>query len=120
MSDFEDEQAELLDDDVLPEEYPPEQPYGVGERLTPAEEQGGESVEDRRRRERPDRLGADEDRVGQLVAPDEETGPDEEADEVAFEVPPALRRDQRDPSDLTGMEGTDREEVIPAEEAAMH
>jgi len=35
-----------------------------------------------------------------------------EPDEVAFEVPLALRRDPSDP--------TDREEVISAEEAAMH
>ena len=33
-----DARSEQLDDDVVPEDYPPERPYGVDERLTPAEE----------------------------------------------------------------------------------
>jgi len=67
----------------------------------------------------------DEGRVGRLVAPGGDEGDDEEADEVAFEIRPGIRRDQRDAGD-PGSGGDpfdtaqDREEVIPAEEAAMH
>jgi hypothetical protein len=64
--------------------------------------------------------------VGRLVAPGgDETGIDDEADEVASEVTLGVRRDQLDPSD-PGFGGdlrdfpADREEVISAEEAAMH
>jgi hypothetical protein len=125
MSDVNDDASEGLDEDELPEEYPPEQPYGVNERLTPEEEQVGESFEARTRRERPDRLGEDEGRVGTLVAPGGDEGDDDEADEVAFEIRPHTRRDQLDAGD-PGFGGdlrdfaADREEVIPAEEAAMH
>lgn len=112
-------ESELLDDDVVPEEYPPEQPYGVNERLTAGEEQVGESLEDRVRRERPDNLGSDVGRVGQLV---DDGGADVEADLVAEEVAPGMRRDQMDPGDPSAGEwmAQDKEEVIPAEEAAMH
>ena len=125
MSDVNPDAAVDLDEDALPEEYPPEQPYGVNERLTAEEEQAGESFEARTKRERPDRLGDDEGRVGRLVAPGGDEGDDDEADEVAFEVRPGIRRDQRDAGD-PGFGGDlfdtaqDREEVIPAEEAAMH
>ena len=121
MTDSNDE-AELLDDDVVPEEYPPEQPYGVNERLTAAEEQVGESLADRVKRERPDTLGTDEGRVGQLVAPGGEGSGDDEATEVADEIAPRMRRDQRDPGDPSDDRDMtqDKEEVMPAEEAAMH
>ena len=69
MSDVNPDASVDLDDDKLPEEYPPEQPYGVNERLTAAEEEVGESLEDRTKRERPDHLGQDVGRVGTLVAP---------------------------------------------------
>jgi hypothetical protein len=122
MSDASNENAQLLDEDVIPEEYPPEQPYGVNERLTAEEEQVGESLEDRMKRERPDNLGQDVGRVGTLIDDAGEGGIDLEADAVATEVEPRLRRDQLDPSDpLRGDYSVqDREEVIPAEEAAMH
>jgi hypothetical protein len=122
MADENDDTSELLDDDVVPEEYPPEQPYGVGERLTAAEEQSGESVEQRRRRERPDHLGEDIGRVGQLIAPGDEEGIDLESDAIATEVAPHRRRDQLDPGDPTVDQDMtqDREEVLSAEEAAMH
>ena len=110
MADTNNETSELVDDDVLPEEYPPERPYGVNERLTATEEQSGESLEERARRERPDRLSSDQDRVGRLFATGDEDGVDDEGDEIAFEMP----------IDLTEREGTDREEVMSAEEAAMH
>jgi hypothetical protein len=119
MSDANNESSQLLDDDVVPEEYPPEQPYGVNERLTPEEEQVGESLEDRVKRERPDNLGSDVGRVGQLI---DDGGVDVEADLVAEEVAPGMRRDQMDPGDPSAGEwmAQDKEEVIPAEEAAMH
>ena len=121
MADTNNEQSQLLDDDVVPEEFPPEQPYGVGERLTPREEQGGESYDQRTRRERPDHLGADQGRVGTLVAPGGDEDLDEEPDEVAFEVEPQLRRDQLEPGTITDRDvAQEKEEVIPAEEAAMH
>ena len=126
MSDVNPDASVDLDDDKLPEEYPPEQPYGVNERLTAAEEEIGDSLEDRVKRERPDTLGQDVGRVGTLVAPGgDETGIDAEADEVATEIAPGIRRDQLDDGD-PGFGGDlrdtaqDREEVMPAEEAAMH
>ena len=122
MADENNETSQLLDDDVVPEEFPPEQPYGVNERLTPREEQGGESVDERRRRERPDHLGTDPGRVGQLIDLTDEDGVDAEPDAVAEEVAPGWRRDQLDPGDpvLSSDMTQDKEEVIPAEEAAMH
>jgi hypothetical protein len=126
VNDDDEDASEDLDEDVLPEEYPPEQPYGVNERLTPAEEQVPEPLWQTVKRERPDRLGEDEGRVGTLVAPGgDESGDDDEADEVASEVTPGVRRDQLDAGD-PGFGGdlrdfpADREEVISAEEAAMH
>ena len=119
MSDVNPDASVDLDDDTIPEEYPPEQPYGVNERLTAAEEAVGESLEDRVKRERPDHLGEDVGRVGTLV---DGGGPDDEPDAVAEEVAPGLRRDQLDAEDDFTRESSvqDREEVIPAEEAAMH
>lgn len=125
MPDENNEVSQELDEDVLPEEYPPEQPYGVNERLTPEEEQMGESLEDRVKRERPDHLGSDVGRVGRLVAPGGDGGVDDEATEIADEIAPSMRRDQLDAGD-PGFGGelrdfaAEREEVIPAEEAAMH
>ena len=122
MSDVNPDASVDLDDDTIPEEYPPEQPYGVNERLTAAEEAVGESLEDRVKRERPDNLGRDVGRVGTLVEPGGEGGPDVEADAVASEVDAGWRRDQLDPDDpVTAEQSTqDKEEVMPAEEAAMH
>src|SRR5947209_379476 len=123
MADDNNESSQLVDDDVIPEEFPPEQPYGVNERLTPAEEQGGESLADRVKRERPDHLGTDVGRVGVLVADGDEANLDLEPDAAAREVDPGWRRDQLDPSDpITGGGDMtqDKEEVMPAEEAAMH
>lgn len=121
------DQADLLDDDVVPEEYPPEQPYGVNERLTPEEEQMGETLERRVKRERPDHLGQDVGKVGTLVAPGgDETGIDDEADEIATEIPPQPRRDRLDVGDESAGDPTlrdvsqEKEGVISAEEAAMH
>lgn len=109
--------AEHLDEDLIGEEYPPEQPLGVNE-----DPDAMDSVAERSRRERPDNLGEDVGRVGQLVDAGDEINLDLEADAVASEVAPRLRRDQMDPSDPTRGDWSvqDREEVMPAEEAAMH
>lgn len=119
MVDENNEQSQVLDDDVVPEEFPPEQPYGVSERLTAAEEQLDEPLAERVKRERPDTLGADPGRVGTLV---DEGGTDTEPDLVAEEVEPRIRRDQLDPGSPTaaGYTTQDKEEVMPAEEVAMH
>lgn len=106
MADDDNNRSEVLDDDVVPEEFPPERPYGVDERLTAAEEQVDEPLADRQRREGPDTLGADVGRVGMLV---DEGGPDTEADMVAEEI-----------HSMDGDMTQDKEEVVPAEEVAMH
>src|SRR4051794_31729856 len=85
--------AEFADDDNLEglADYPPEQPLGVDERLTPVEEQAGERF-DRTiaHREQPDRPEHDRDpgRVGALVAPGDTDvdALDDEKDEVAWEM----------------------------------
>lgn len=110
MADDDNDRSEVLDDDVVPDKFPPERPYGVDERLTAAEEQVDEPLAERRKRERPDRLGADTGRVGPLV---DEGGPDTETDMVAQEI------DAGSPAPDAGMT-QDKEEVTPAEEAAMH
>src|SRR5688572_7052179 len=117
MPDDNNESSQLVDDDVIPEEYPPEQPYGVND-----DPDAMDSVAERAKRERPDNLGEDVGRVGVLVDAGDEYNLDVEADAVATEIPPAMRRDQMDPGDpSTGEYMTqDKEEVMPAEEAAMH
>jgi hypothetical protein len=127
MSDTNNEESQLLDDDVLPEEYPPEQPYGVNERLTAAEEQIDEPLADRVKRERPDSLSPGRDtEVGRLVAPGGDEGLDLEDQEVASEIARQPRRDQLDPGDLGAGDSTlrdtatERGDVMSAEEAAMH
>jgi hypothetical protein len=116
MSEVDDNKAELLDDDVIEGDYPSDDPVAVDERLTAIEEQSGESFGHRvaaREDHREDLAENDDaDRVGTLVAPDEGAGFDDEPDEVAYEV--------------AGFGGAgwdttqDKEEVLSAEEAAMH
>jgi hypothetical protein len=114
MSEVDDNNAELLDEDVLEGEYPPDSPMGVDERLTAIEEQSGESFGHRVTREDPrdDLAEPDDGSVGTLVAPGGDQWIDTEDTEVAEE----LR--------TTGGAGwdmaQDREEVQSAEEAAMH
>jgi hypothetical protein len=112
--DVEGDQAEQVDEDVIDGEYPPEHAVGSNERLTPAEEQVGESTRSRAAREVPEVFEADDDAsyaLRQLVAPGED-GLDDEDQEVALEA------------DESGgyYDGTtqDGEEVQSAEEAAMH
>ena len=132
MSDFNNEESQLLDDDVLPEEFPPDRPMGVNERLTPAEEQVDEPLADRVAREEPDPLvqaleeEAAADEVGTLVAPGGDAGPDTEADAVAVALGTeddlgALSADDilAGQPDLRDM-AQERMNTAPAEEAAMH
>ena len=52
----EDEQSEILDDDRLGGDYPPDEPLGVDEYgLTAAEQQVDEPLDERVRREEPER-----------------------------------------------------------------
>jgi hypothetical protein len=108
-----DDRAEVLDEDTLGDlEYPPEEPLAVDDPLTPAEEQVGESIADRARREARgvgDRRG--DDRVGPLVAPGD-GDVDDEAEEIAIE----LRDDDETLYDVV----QEREGELSAEEAAMH
>jgi hypothetical protein len=123
MTDASNENSQLLDDDVVPMEYPPEEPLGVNERLTAAEEQIDEPLADRVAREEPDTLSPDYGAVGTLVDAGDEYNLDLEADAVATEVsgsvPPLDDLDPDGPQ--AGVIMTqDKEEVVPAEEAAMH
>jgi hypothetical protein len=132
MSDMNNEESQLLDDDVVPQEYPPDQPLGVDERLTPIEEQSGETLGHRVAREVPDDLGIEDERtgdyrqVGTLVDAGDEYNLDLEADMVASEIAPEVPLEQLDSGDLAFGDDTlrdvtqEKEGTMPAEEAAMH
>lgn len=111
MTDPRDDLSELLDDDLLGTEIPPDRPLGVGERLTPNVEQSGESFGHRVTREETDDV-VDEVPLGQLVRPGGDQGADEEDTEVAFAL--------NDPDETLSDFATEYEGVVPAEEAAMH
>lgn len=111
MSEVDDNKAELLDDDVVTTDYPPERPLGVGERPTPEEEQMGDSHARRVAREEPDVGETAEEHLGTLVAPGGDEGEDTEADEVAREAGGLAWNE---------ISTQDREEVRSAEEEAMH
>jgi hypothetical protein len=92
VSDAEQEQAEALDDDKLPAEYPPEQPLAVDDYgTTPAEEHVTEPLAERVRREEPD-----------------------------FGDPAAARLVIDDPAVEPDASTSERTGAAPAEEAAMH
>jgi hypothetical protein len=121
MSDPQDRSEEVDEEVVGDGEYPPERPVGVGERLTGAEEQVGETARRRDAREEPEASGSgdggeEEEGVGPLVAPGDEEGVDDEAQEVAVEA--QVTADEG--AGWTDWTTQDREEVVPAEEAAMH
>jgi len=65
-----DDISELVDDDVLPDAYPPERPLGVDERLTAVEEQAGESFGHRVTREDDGEERGDDRGIGQLIRPE--------------------------------------------------
>jgi len=123
----EDEQSEILDDDRLGGDYPPDEPLGVDDYgLTAAEQHVDEPLDERVRREEPERADrSDAGAVGRLVAPDAGTGLDREKDAVASEVRgvPAADRPAGDAGtdDPTAVEtATELVDDRTAEEAAMH
>jgi hypothetical protein len=110
----EDDLSERTDSDKLESgmRYPPDQPLGANDRgVTDA----SDSVDERRRRENPDRWrGRNTGDVGAIVDDHDESGVDDESELVAMEA-----REERDPLGL-GRSTQDLEEVEPAEEAARH
>jgi len=101
--------AEAFDADKIDDEdFPPERPLGVDEfGTTQAEEDRGESLDRRLRREDDRRDLSDEPQpVGRLLPPDDQPGEDTTAEEVA--VQGNLDDDDQRPEELS------------AEEAAVH
>ena len=126
--------SELLDDDKLPPNYPPDEPLGVDQYgVTPAEEEVDEPLAERVAREEPDLL-PDEDEseygapVGVLVEPDQGViDRDLEADAVAMEAGRPPGDLPIDPDDIAFGDDTLRDVAqerenpeLSAEEAAMH
>jgi hypothetical protein len=120
--------SELLDDDKLPAEYPPDEPLGVDdEALTVRGQQTDEPLEERMRREVPDGpAGVEDDPVGPLVAPGGDEGLDLTKESVATEIGAEPDRGDLGVGDIASGDGTTRdvatERVEPrsAEEEAMH
>ena len=120
--------SEVLDDDVLPDEYPPETPLGVEDPGVTADHGAvGDSLEERVAREEPDtpaRPSADDGALGHLVEPDLGLGPDVEADLVASTAGGDLR--PLEDGDLVAADdtlwdvATERVDDRSAEELAMH
>ncbi|MEX2659960.1 MAG: hypothetical protein WD232_09695 [Acidimicrobiales bacterium] len=121
--------SELLDDDKLPEEYPPDRPLGVEDPGVTADHGAtGDSHRERVAREEADSTAPpspDDDAIAHLVAPDEGTVPDLEEDVVAT----AVGDDDigaEDPGDVTGGADTTRDVATErvddrsAEELAVH
>jgi hypothetical protein len=120
--------SELLDDDKLPAEYPPDQPLGVEEdELTVRGQQTDEPLEERIQREVPDvGAGTEDDPVGPLVAPGGDEGLDLTKESVATETGAGPDRDDLDAGDIASGDNTTRDvatervESRTAEEEAMH
>ncbi|WAX56454.1 DUF5709 domain-containing protein [Jatrophihabitans cynanchi] len=99
-----DEQADVVDpidgllggdpDEPMQTGYssPDREPHNLRDGLTAAEEREGPSLDEQLAAEEPEVTGVDDEpdpRAGRLVAPDEGSGIDEEAEEVAEDVGPA-------------------------------
>ncbi|MCU1452595.1 MAG: hypothetical protein JWN46_741 [Acidimicrobiales bacterium] len=122
------DRAESLDDDEFAGDsgdYPPEQPYGVEEYgVTGAEQRWPEPLEERLRREQPDRVRPVEngfdlvnDDRGMLA--DDEAG--DVADAVMYDSVGSLAADDGATGDPTTRDvATEHEAPMPAEEAAIH
>lgn len=121
--------SELLDDDKLPAEYPPDEPLGVFEdELTVRGQQTDEPLEERVLREEPEvweREPVDEP-VGHLVEPESGQGLDLTKEAVASVVEGGSPPDDLDADDLAAGDtttrdvATERVDDLSAEEAAMH
>lgn len=122
--------SELLDDDKLPEEFPPEEPLGVEDPGVTADHGAvGDSVAERAAREVPEvsaAPSADDGAVGHLLAPDEGSAPDTEEDMVASAVPDddlpggAAPGDQPVGTESFDDIATERVDDRSAEELAVH
>lgn len=112
--------SELVDDDVLPPEYPPDRPLGVDEYGTTwQEERDDEPLEERVRREEPDVVGLDPD--ADLEAIDVgDTGEDDLHGDLV--LPAEDRLDDGDPvgGDPSRRDVAQERVAAPAEEAAIH
>lgn len=122
--------SELLDDDKLPAEYPPEKPLGVDEEgLTVRGQQTDEPLEERVQREEPEvfaAAGGHDEPVATLVAPGGDEGVDLTKESVASEAAPGPDPGDLDAGDIasgdttTSDGATERVETRTAEEEAMH
>ncbi len=119
--------SELLDDDKLPAEYPPDEPLGVDEEeLTVRGQQTDEPLEERVKREVPDVFVVEDEPVGPLVAPGGDEGLDLTKEAVATEVGAGPDRDDLDAGDISSGDDTTRDvatervESRSAEEEAIH
>jgi hypothetical protein len=119
--------SELLDDDKLPAEYPPDEPLGVDEEgLTVRGQQTDEPLEERVKREVPDVFAVEDEPVGPLVAPGGDEGLDQTKEAVATEVGAGPDRDDLDAGDISSGDDTTRDvatervESRSAEEEAIH
>lgn len=120
--------SELLDDDKLPEEYPPDRPLGVEDPGVTADHGAvGDSVAERAAREEPDTMAPpaeDDGAVGHLVEPDLGMSTDEEADLVGTavdDVAGPLADDDLVAGDDTRRDvATERVDDRSAEELAVH
>ena len=122
--------SELLDDDKLPPEYPPDEPSGVLEdELTVRGQQTDEPLEERILREEPDfpaALAGDDEPVGTLVDPEAGQGLDLTKEAVASEVRSEPEPSHLDAGDISSGDttlrdvATERVEERSAEEEAVH
>jgi hypothetical protein len=120
--------SELLDDDKLPAEYPPDRPLGVDEEeLTVRGQQTDEPLEERIRREVPDVLpGVEDDSVGPLVAPGGDEGLDLVKESVATDAGAGAEGYELDADDIASGDTTTRDVAtervggLSAEEEAVH
>lgn len=122
--------SELLDDDKLPAEYPPDEPSGVLEdELTVRGQQTDEPLEERVGREEPDVPAAaspDDDPVAPLVEPEAGEGDDLTKEAVAHTVDSGPASQDLDAGDIASGDSTTRDvatertEKRTAEESAVH
>ena len=121
--------SELLDDDKLPAEYPPERPLGVDDAGVTADHGAvGDTLAQRVAREEPETVvqpSSDDGAVAHLVAPEEGSAPDTTKEAVATAVgdedPGSLdTADLVAGSDTTRDVATERVDDRSAEELAVH
>lgn len=123
--------SEVLDEDKLGGDYPPDEPVGAFEYgVTPMEQRVQEPIHERVEREVPEPMPEDEPdvdvgAVGRLVAPDAGTGVDDEAQALADDVD-RIAGDDLPVGDVGSGDTTtydvvtERSGDLSAEEAAVH